>query len=133
MQRRHAIHLRHIHVGALLEQRADDHAIRLFGGIRQLRFSNRQLTHQQSRADCEKSSHQTESGSNNPSTFPLLSANFSSLTPNFSSRVRWRFASGVGLEKVMWRLPFMPVAVPPATRMGRFVWSWMFGLPMPLP
>src|SRR5580765_6660188 len=79
------------------------------------------------------SSAQIESGWDSSSILPLLSANESRWTPTLSSSVRWRLASGLGLSYLMWRPPFIPPAAPPATRIGRFVWSCTLGLPMPLP
>src|SRR5262249_7734251 len=62
---------------------------------------------------------QIVAGSNSPSTLPVLSANFSTGTPALASKVRCTLASGAGESKRTWRPPFMPWAVPPATRTGR--------------
>src|SRR5439155_26953157 len=75
----------------------------------------------------------TDIGSNSSSTFPWLSAKESRWTPTLSSKVRCRLANGIGFSNLMCRPPFMPIAVPPAMIIGKFVWSCTFGLPMPLP
>src|SRR2546425_12042630 len=66
-------------------------------------------------------------------TLPVLSPKLSRLTPTFSSRVRWTFANGVGSLVLMWRAALVLRAPPPTRTMGRFEWSCMLGLPMPLP
>ena len=67
-------------------------------------------------------------GLSSVSIFPVLSANESSRTPTLSSSVRCRFASGIGSAYLMWRPPRALPALPPATTIGRFTWSWTFGI-----
>src|SRR4029077_176193 len=105
-----------------------------FNGIGQRRLGGEQLESQQYLQGCQPgsgscdakrwrvSTHtQIVTGANKSSTLPLLSAKESRWTPTLSSSVRWRFASGTGFAYLMWRVAFIPVAEPPATRIGRFV------------
>src|SRR5262245_26972505 len=152
----HAVHLGGVHVGTALQKRPDARPVGLLRGAGERRIGrgrrrprpeqakphgqgNRGRSAPDESGPSPVAGHwrappcQMPSGSNNPSTLPLLSANLSRRTPTLSSSVRCRLAGGVAFRKRRCRPPFMPPAAAPATALVRVVWACTFGLPMPLP
>src|ERR1041384_2539985 len=104
----------------LLQQHADVGSILLLGGVGKARIGGRGGPREQEEDQRFRAHNHTESGFNSSLIVPWLSAKWSICTPTFSSSVRCRLASGVGLSYRMCRPPFILPAPPPATRIGRF-------------